>query len=190
MTMNQQSVTYDVQQLKVYAFASADLVGGSSPTYSPGVICQGVAEAQLAPDIVGNMLKGDGGQVISRFSRMDMMTLSVTYGRVGLDALAVMTGLGVVDLNPGLANEQAFWQLSMPNTMSFFKTEFQVINTDNGVGSINVQIFKGQLKSATFMDNKTDSFGQPKFDLEGIPLLSNGVIGQVNFWATQHALST
>lgn len=183
MAMNQQSVLYDVQQLKVYAFATPDVVGGASPTFSPGIICQGVADITLTPTIQSTQLKGDGGRVISDLGRVEMFDCQATYGRLGLDAMAVMVGGITTDTGTGAA-EQVVWSLAAPNLLPHFKVEFQIANTDNGVGGINVVLYNCTLKSATFIDSKTDAFGQPKFDVTAVPLLSTGAIGEVIFDAT------
>lgn len=187
MSMNQQTVIYDVQQLKVYEFATEDVVGGASPTYGTGVICEGIAETNLTPNLIVAELKGDGGMVISKKGRTDRWTLAFTYGRLGVDSLAVMLGGTLLDSGVG-PSEVVSWTQNGPNELPSFKCEFKIASTDNGVGDLHVILYNCQVKSATFLDAKTDAFGQPKIDLEAIPLLSTGQIGTIELLASQAPL--
>ena len=193
--MNQQSVLYDVKALKIYSPLVADVVGGASATWSAGVALQGVANISLTPNMVTGELKGDGGMVLSRKGRTDRLMCSFTYGRLGLDALAIMLGGVSGDTGTGVS-EIATWQIAMPNTLPFFRVECQIVDTDNGVADVHAIMYKCQLKSATFIDSKTDGFGQPKIDVEAIPLLCaaagapTGTIGNINMYAQQTALTT
>lgn len=181
-TLPSQTVVYDVQKFNVYAMTSGDIVGGASPTYGTAVNLEGIADVSLTPDITSADLKGDGGRTIARFARNTMWTCSATYGRVGLDALAVMIG----DLVTGNGTTTNSWVHSMPNILPFFKAEFQILDTDNGIASLNVVMFKCSLKSATFLDPKTDAFGQPKIEFEAIALNSTNVIGSI----TEYSVAT
>jgi hypothetical protein len=76
----------------------------------------------------------------------------------------------------------------MPNYLPFFKAEFQMVDTDNGVACLNVVMYKCSLKSATFLDPKTDAFSQPKIEFEAIALNSTNVIGSIIEYSTVVAL--
>jgi hypothetical protein len=198
VTIAQQAVTYDVAAAKVYPMLS-DLVGGGSPTYGAGVTLQGIAACTFDPNIVSAELKGDNGKVIARHGRADRFTCQLTYGRLGLDAIAVMLGGQVVNNNPGAGNETQAWTLPGLNTLPFFRIEVQITDLDNGILDCHLVGWKGQLKSATFVDSKTDAFGQPKIDLEAITTLGAfqpyGAISNVPqmasivFFSTQTALA-
>jgi len=165
------TVTYDVAAAKVYPLLT-DVVGGGSPTYGPGVTLQGIAACTFDPNIVSAELKGDNGKVIARHGRADRFTIQLTYGRVDLAAIAVMLGSQVVDSGVGAAEYQA-WTLPGLNTLPFFRVEVQVTDLDNGILDCHLVGWKGQLKSATFVDSKTDAFGQPKVDIECISSLGS-----------------
>jgi hypothetical protein len=187
VSLAQQTIVYDVEQFKIYPMIGDDIVGSASPTYGDGVVCQGVSDISFAPDITSNTLKGDGGRTIAKVARAAMWTLSVTYGRLGLDALSLMLGGTLTDTGAGPA-EQIRWALSMPNRLPFFLARFLIIDTDNGVGGVVAELLKCQLKTQTFADSKTDSFGQPKIELEAIPLNSTGEIGDITLYATTPSL--
>lgn len=166
MALSQQSVVYDVAAAKIYPLIS-DVVGGGSPTYGAGVSLQGVAAASFDPNVVSQTLKGDNGRTIARHGRTDMFTMSLTYGRVGLDAIAVMMGGSVVDSGTGSTEMQAF---TMPgfNTLPFFRLEIQITDLDNGILDFHLIGWKAQIQSATFVDTKTDAFGQPQLSVQCI----------------------
>ena len=175
-TLAQQSVVYDVQAFAVYTMLTSDIVGGSSPTYDAAVTLEGISDVSLTPDITSADLKGDGGRTIARYARNTMWTCSATYGRIGLDALAVMIGDSPVITTPSSQNA---WVHTMPNYLPFFKAAFLMVDTDNGIASIIATMYKCSLKSATFLDPKTDAFSQPKIEFEAIALNSNNVIGSI-----------
>lgn len=183
MGMNQQSVTYDVDQFKVYPFSTADVVGGASPTYGTGIVLQGIADVTVTPTIIQTELKGDGGGIIATKGRILGLSVSATYGRLGLDGLAALLGFTVTDTGSGAA-EVASLSFSMPNFLPFVKCEVDCKGTDNGPLDFHMIAYKAQLKSATFFDGKTDAFGQPKLDLMCIPLLSTGNIGTLALYAS------
>lgn len=187
-TLPEATIIYDVQQFKVYPTVGPDIVGGASPTYGPGVALQGIADANFTPNLITAELKGDGGRVISKLGRTDRFNLSATYGRLGLDGLSIMLGGVLTDIGTGAA-EVLDWSITMPNLLPYFKVEFTVIDTDDAIGSVNVVLYKCSLKSATFMDSKTDAYGQPKIDLEAIALVSTGLVGDIKFYATPAPLS-
>ena len=187
MALSPNTVIYDVQQVKIYPMSTVDTVGGASPTYGAGIILEGAADFSVTPNIVTAELKGDGGQIISKMGRVDMWSASITYGRLGLSILSAVMGGAYSDTGTGSA-ETIAWALSAPNLLPYFKLEAQILNTDNGVGSVNAVLFKCSLKSATFLDSKTDAFGQPKMDVEAIPLLSTNEIGVLTMYATATAI--
>lgn len=171
MALAQQTVTYDVAAAKIYPLTS-DVLGGGSPVYGNGVVLQGIAAVTFDPQIVTAELKGDGGKVIAKHGRADRFNMSVTYGRLGLDAIAVLLGGAVVDSGVGAAEVQA-WTLPGFNSLPYFRFEAQVTDLDNGVVDCHMIGWKCQIKSATFLDQKTDAFGQPKFDCEAISTLGS-----------------
>lgn len=167
MPISQQSVVYDVAAAKVYPLVS-DTVGGGSPTYGTGVALQGIAACSFDPNVVSQELKGDNGRTLARHGRVDMFTISLTYGRVGLDAIAVMMGGAVVNNSPGTGNETQAFTMPGFNTLPFFRLEVQITDLDNGILDFHLVGWKCQLRTATFVDTKTDAFGQPKIDVEAI----------------------
>ena len=179
--LNQQSVAFDVQQLKIYPMTGSDQTGSPSPVYGAGVQLEGVSDIIFTPSVISALLKGDGGMIISKMGRTDMFSVSATYGRVGMDAIGVMIGGQITDVGAG-ALEYVEWVFSMPNLLPFFRMEFFTVGTDNGIGAIVVKLFKCSLKTATFLDPKTDAFGSPKIDVECIPLISTGVLGQMTMY--------
>lgn len=196
MALAQNTVVYDVADAKVYPLTT-DLIGGGSPTYGAGVDLSGIAAVTFDPNVVSQELKGDNGRVIARHGRVDRFTASLTYGRVGLDAIAVMMGGAVVNAGSGSTETNA-WTLAGFNTLPFFRLEVQITDLDNGVLDLHLVGWKCQLKSATFIDSKTDAFGQPKIDLEAIT--TNGAwapygatsgqqIASIVFYAQQTSLA-
>lgn len=181
-SMNQQTIAFDVEKFMVYPFTTTDVNGGASPTYGTGVQVQGIQSVNLDPEIVSADLKGDGGQIISRQGRVTGYQLQAQYGRIGLDALAVMVGGTVSDTGTG-ASEVAEWDMLGDNILPFFKCEFDIATTDNGVADLHVVLYKCQLKSATFLDPKTEAFSNPKIDLEAIPLINTGKMGAIRLYA-------
>lgn len=196
MTLAQQSVVYDVAAAKIYPL-TADTVSGGSPTYGAGVKLQGVATVMFDPNVVSATLKGDNGIVIARHGRTDMISATVTYGRLGLDAINATMGGGIQNQGAG-STETNSVSIGQPNTLPFFRLEAQITDLDNGIADVHLILWKAQIKSATFIDNKTDAFGQPKIDVEGIATLgawaidggsSQSQIGTIRMYATATALA-
>jgi hypothetical protein len=164
MTAAHETVLYDVHDFKVYALLTD--ATGASPTYGAAVDVPGIAEVGLDPNLVTKELKGDA-RIIAKKGRVDRFNLKATYGKLSLDVLGVILGGQVFDLGSG-SSEEARWDLSSPAPLSTFKAEFKVDDLDIGLATVHVILYKCQLTGGTLFGQKSDDFGQPSMDLEGI----------------------
>jgi hypothetical protein len=152
------SVVYDIDDFKVYPLVT-DTSG--SPTYGAGIDVPGIAEVSMDPNLVTGELKGDA-RIIAKKGRIDRFNFSATYGKLAMDALAVMVGGTVTDN----ANN-ATYAIGGTNSLPYFKAGFRILDAD--VPSIHVIAYKCQVTGGSLLDQSSDEFGQPSIDFEGIP---------------------
>jgi hypothetical protein len=161
--LSHESVVYDVHDAKVYPLLTD--ATGAAPTYGTGVDVPGITELSADPNIVSAELKGDG-KVIAKKGRTDRINGSATYGKLSLDALAVILGGTVGDS----ASTQAGYRLAGPAPLPYFKLEAKIDDVDVGIGDLHIMIYKCQLTGGTLISTSSDNFNQPSFDFEGLSL--------------------
>lgn len=182
MPLTHETVVYDVHDFKVYALTSDT---GASPVYGAAVDVPGIAEASMDPNFLTAELKGDA-RIIAKKGRVDKMTVSATYGKVSLDVLAAILGGTIQDT----ASTNSRWRLLGDNSLPYFKAAFKIEDVELGLGDLHVTLYKCQLTGGTLISGQTDEFGQPTLELEAIPLDSNDVMVDVDFYDVATALSS
>lgn len=160
------SVVYDVDDFQV-AKLLTDVT--TAPTYDTLVDVPGVASVSLQPGIKSAELKGDA-KVLARKGNIDRYAFSAVYGKLSLDALAVLMG-GTSAESGTTPNIIAKWTLSGSNQLPYFKALFRILNAD--VADVHVTAWKCQATGGTLIDQSTDNFGQPKIDFEAIACVSS-----------------
>lgn len=170
MPIAHETVVFDVHDCKVYPLLTD--AAGASPTYGPAVDVPGIAEVGIDPNIVTAELKGDA-RVIAKKGRTDRINFSGTYGKLDIDVLQVILGGAIADGGTGAA-ETSRYRLKSPASLPYFKIAFSIEDVDEGIGNLQVIIYKAQVTGGTLIGSSTDNFGQPTFDAEGIAL--NGTL--------------
>ena len=157
------SVLYDVDDCKITKLLTD---ANTAPTYAtPSVDLPGLASVSLQPNIQNASLKGDA-KVIARKGMTDSYGISVTYGRLSLDALLILIGGTLTD---GTGN--AKWAHQGKNSLPYFKLQTQIIQSD--VADVHFTAYKAQVTGGSLIDQSTDNFGQPSVDMEAIPATSD-----------------
>mgnify|MGYP000321262529 CR=1 FL=1 len=163
MPTSHASTLYDIDDFKITKLLTDT---ATAPTYStPSVDVPGIASLSMQPNIQTGSLKGDA-KVLARKGKTDSYGLSVTYGRLSLDALVVLIGGNVTDVT-----NTAKWVHSGTNSLPYFKAQGQILQND--VGDVHVTAYKAQVTGGTLLDQSTDNFGQPSIDMEAIPCTSD-----------------
>lgn len=161
------TVLYDVNDFKVTSLLT-DVT--TAPTYAATAVdVPGVASCSLEPNFVTAELKGDA-KVIAKKGNIDRFNFSAQYGRLALDALAVMLGGNITDSGVAPATSVG-WSLPGVNSLPYFKAEFQILQAE--VADVHVTAYKAQVTGGTLIDQSTDNFGQPSVDFEAIPANAN-----------------
>lgn len=191
MPLSHSTVIFDVHDCKVYALLT-DAVG-ASPTYGAAVDIPGIANVGVDPNLVHAELKGDA-RIIAKKGRTDRINFKATYGKIAIDALAVILG-GTVSDSGTTPNQMARMRLKSPAPLPYFKIEFKIEDVDEGLGDLHVVIYKAQMTGGTLLGTSTDSFGQPTFDAEGIAIQGSvgsdvGVMADWTLYETLTALSS
>ncbi len=163
MPLSHATVIYDVNDCKVYPMLTD--VAGASPTYGAAIDVPGISTISAEPNLVTAELKGDA-RVIAKKGRTDRINVSATYGKLSLDALAVLMGGSTGDT----ASTQAGYRLSSPAPLPYFKLEAQIQDLDVGIGSLRLIVWKCQITGGTLLNTSSDNFNQPSFDAEGIAI--------------------
>lgn len=167
-----ESVVYDVEDFKVAAMLT-DVSG--APTYGPWKDVPGIAEVSLDPNLVTAELKGDA-KIIAKKGRIDRFNFSATYGKIPMDAMAIMVGGTVSDVAGG-----SKWKLGGTNSLPYFKAGFRILDAD--VSSVIIIAYKAQVTGGTLLDQSSDNFGQPSVDFEAIPCTADSeLFVEVSFW--------
>lgn len=174
MAASHETIVFDVEDLKVYALVDDT---GASPVYGAAVDVFGVSELSVEPQLVTAELKGDGGRVLAKRGKADRLTVSVTYGRLSGDVLDVI--LGTTTSDP--SGTQARTRLVSGTSLPYFKLAALVSDTDRGIESVHITLYKCQLTGGSLLSQSTDEFGQPSFEAEAIGL---DVTGGSSSWPT------
>lgn len=180
MALAHESVVFDVHDCKVYPL-TADT--GASASYGAGIDVPGIAEISCDPNLITAELKGDA-RIIAKKGRVDKFTGTATYGKISLDVLNVILEGEITDT----ASTSAKFSMAGDNALPYFKLAFKIEDLSLGLGDLHVVLFKTQITGGTLLSGKTDEFGQPTFDFEGIPLESTDELIDVEFLSTVTAL--
>lgn len=95
MPVSHETVMFDVHDAFVAPLLSDQ--EGELPVYGDPVDLFGVSEVGLDPNFVTAELKGDA-RVIAKKGRIDRVNLSTTWGKLSLDAMAVIYGTSTSDV--------------------------------------------------------------------------------------------
>jgi len=186
MAANKSTITFDVQDCKVYAI-TADT--DSVLSYGSAVDVPGIQEVTLEPNFVTAELKGDGGKVLAKKGKVDRLNFSGTYSEMNLDVLSVIFGGSVTTSGTG-TTETASYVFS-GRSLPSFKIEFLVDDLESDLAEMVVVLHKCQITGGTLFSGSTDNFGNPSFTAEAI-LPTNatpGGFGTVTFRETAAGLS-
>lgn len=180
MTLSRETVVFDVTDAHVYPLLT-DVVG-ASPTYGAAVDVPGISQVSLNPNITSAELKGDA-RVIARRGRIDRLQFQADYSKLSLAVLDTLLGSSTLTDTGTTPNQVSTLTLASPGSTVYFKFEFQVLDVDTGLGSLNVALFKCALTGGTLFQTSTDNFGKPTLQAEGIAI-DGTIAGTVNPIAT------
>ena len=184
MAANNSTITFDVQDCKIYAVAT-DAAGGI--TYGSAIDVPGIQEVSVEPNFVTAELKGDG-QVLAKKGKIDRLNFSATYAELSLPVLSVIYG-GSITTSGTAAAETAQYAFS-GGSLPYFKVEFLVNDLESDLAELVFTLNKCQVTGGTIMGGSTDNFGTPSFDAEAILPVATGLpFGTVQFRETGTGLS-
>lgn len=166
------SIVFDVEDCKVYKLTSDT---GASPVYGAAVDVPAIFEVLLDVNLLTAELDGDA-RIVARRGRVPSMKVSATYGKLSLPVLDVIYQ-GTIDT---ATTGKSAWVFKGFNKLPYFK--FEALIADTEVGEIHLVLYKAQLTGGALFDNKYNTFGQPKMDIEGIALASNDLIYSLEFY--------
>lgn len=169
--LSRNTVVFDIDDCKVYALLTDPT--GAPPTYGAAIDVPGISQVSLDPNFVTAELKGDG-QVIAKRGRIDKLGFSCTYGKLSLDVLDILIGSSTVTSGGVTPNRTQVLMLAAPSALAEFKIEFRIVDLDQGIGSLNVVLYRCVLTGGTLLGGSTDQFGQPSFTAEAVPV--NGTV--------------
>ena len=184
MAANNSTITFDVQDCKIYPVAT-DAAGGI--TYGAAIDVPGIQEVSVEPNFVTAELKGDG-QVLAKKGKIDRLNFSATYSELSLPVLSVIYGGSVV--TAGAASAETAGYAFGGGSLPYFKVEFLVNDLESDLAELVFTLNKCQVTGGTIMGSSTDNFGTPSFDAEAIlPYASAVPFGTVEFRETATGLS-
>ena len=184
MAASQSTITFDVQDCKVYPITT-DATGGI--TYGAAVDVPGIQEVSVEPNFVTVELKGDG-KVLAKKGKIDRLNFSATYSELALDVLATIFGGSVASAGSG-STETATYTFD-GTSLPYFKVEFLVNDLESELSELVFTLAKCQVTGGTIMSGSTDNFGTPSFDAEAILPIATGVgFGTVQFRESSSGLS-
>lgn len=168
MPVSRQTVVFDVNDAKVYPLLT-DIVG-AAPTYGPGFDVPGITEVKVDPNLVTAELKGDA-RVIAKRGRTDRYNFSGTYSKLDFNVLTAIQGGAITDVT---TPARVTMRSASPARLPYFKLSFAIEDTDEGLGTLQVVMYKCQITGGSLIGSSSDNFGQPSFDAEAIAL--NGTL--------------
>lgn len=184
MAANKSTITFDVQDCKVYPITT-DATGGI--TYGAAIDVPGIQEVSVEPNFVTVELKGDG-KVLAKKGKIDRLNFSATYSELALEVLATIFGGSVTAAGSG-STETATYTFD-GNSLPYFKVEFLVNDLESDLSELVFTLAKCQVTGGTIMSGSTDNFGTPSFDAEAILPYATGVgFGTVQFRESATGLS-
>jgi hypothetical protein len=163
--LSTETVVFDVSDCKVYPLLTD--VTGASPTYGAAVDVPGIAQVSLEPNLTSAELKGDS-RIIAKRGRVDRFNFSATYGKLSLDVLNTLLGSSTLNAQGTTPSRTQNLVIASPGSSPYFKLEFLIADVDEGIGSLNVILFKCLLTGGTLFQSSSDSFGQPSLQCEAI----------------------
>lgn len=164
MAITHTSILYDVNDFKVTPM-TADT--GGAPTYGTAVDVPGIQAVTFDPNLLMSELRGDA-QIIAKRGSIDRFKMSAQYGRLSLDAIAVVMGGTTTDVVSPVATA---WSIGANNSLPYFKAQFSTLQGDTP--DTHITGYKCQLTGGTLIDLNTNAFNQPKLDWEALPCVSD-----------------
>lgn len=192
MALATETVVFDVTDCKVYPLLTDTT--GASPTYGAAVDVPGINEVSLEPNITSAELKGDA-RILAKKGRLDRLNFSATHGKLSLAVLDVIIGTTGLTASGSTPNQTQALTIASPASSPYFKIEFQVLDLDAGIGSLNVVLYKATLTGGTLFQTSSDNFGQPSFQAEAFSIdgtqdgIAN-IIAKITLNETAAALSS
>lgn len=167
-----QSVLYDVHDLKVYPLTSDD---GADPVYGEPVDVPGVSQVELSPSYASNALKGDG-RTIDRRTVLEHVAAELTYGKLSPAVLAVLDG-GVASTGGGGATSR--YRRSAGDRVPYFGFAALISEVDAAEGAAKLFVYKAKVTDGSLFSGSSDEHGQPSFSVEGIALDATDAEGAI-----------
>lgn len=160
-----QSVLYDVHDLKVYPMISDD---PAATAYGAPIDVPGVSQIELSPSYVNNSLKGDGKTIDDR-TVLEFVTAELTYGKLSPEVLAAIDG-GDATSNAGGTITR--YRRTASSRIPHFGLAGLISEVDALDGAAKLFVYKAKVQDGTLWSGQTDSHGQPSFTVKGIALES------------------
>lgn len=165
MALTRVTTYFDVHDAKVYKLSTD--VAGASPTYTAGIDVPGISEISLDPQITAALLKGDA-RILDRKSRIDSFQFSLTYSRLSLDVIDAV--VGSTGSTSGTTPNRRQDSVVLGNVqMPYYKLEVAINDTDTGLGTFNIVLYKAKTTGGTLVSGQTDEYGRPQLQGEAIP---------------------
>lgn len=177
---------FNVDEAKIYLM-TADPKSGS-PTYSTGIEVPTIQNVALKPDVLAKELYGSGA-VQARASKLRQIMVTVDYGILDLDAIALINGSTVTDAG-STPSRTSQLDITVNDIPPYFKLEFRILQTDLVGGSVSVQLHKCKMSDVTLGLAAKEDFAPQAFVLAAIPLKSTGKIASPILNETAAALSS
>ena len=185
MPLSHETITFDVVDCKVYPL-TADSVG-ASPTYGAAVDVPGIQAVSLDMNIVSQELKGDA-TIIDKRSKLESFKCTLKHAKTSLDVLAKLIGGTVVDAG-STPNQTATWSLNGGTSFPYAKIAWRIEDVDTGIGNCLVTLYKAKITAGKLMDQQTDGYGQPTYDVDAIqPLFASTPLIAVTLYETDGVL--
>lgn len=161
MTAPHRTHIFDVSDFMVWPMLSDP--GNASPTYGAPQDVPGVATVTVASDLITATLKGDA-RILDRKSRLDGVTLNVTYGSVDVDVNKILYK-GYQTSGGSGTNEWVRWGTTGGQFLPVFAARFVIDDVDLGLDAVVCTVYKATISGGQLLGGASDNYNQPTADM-------------------------
>lgn len=172
MSISKQSITYNLDDGKIFPLLSDDT--GGSPSYAAGIDLPGVRNHTAEAQVLTAESKGDA-KILDVYSKIEKFSGRVDQAKIDFDAFATMMGGSVAETGAS-PNERKSFALKGANVPGYFKMETQIKyvgGEEVGLGAdFHVILHKVKITGLS-VEWSNESHVSVSFDYSAIPLNSN-----------------
>lgn len=188
MPLSHVTPLFSVDEAAIYPMLTD--IAGAAPTYAAKIPVPGINGVTVDPDVLAKELFGDN-VVLGRAAKVRQVLMALTYAKLSLDVLNVLSGGTTTDTGVTPSQTSKF-SISKSSTPGYFKLEARLLGVEvpgpSGGGSVNFSLSKAKAVDFKPTTAKED-YGMQVLNIAGVYPVGTANLMDITFNETAAALS-